>query len=246
MTAAGKSFYEHCTAMVAEAQAAHESIHRLQAEPTGTVRISCPTVLAQYYVSTILPSFMAMHPKVQVVVNATDRPVHIIEERIDIALRVRETILDDPGMIARKLAVTHMVLVASPGYVESHGALQDPSDLSTLDTISSLRDSVEGQQTWQLLGPEERIVRVAHQPKLFCQDLRVQYEAAVRGVGVALIPYPLVINAIGQGLLVRLLPEWHSGEEIIHAVLSTRRGMLPSVRALLDYLVLHLPAALHL
>jgi DNA-binding transcriptional LysR family regulator len=244
VTVAGQAFYSRCAAMVEEAIAAHESIERLRVEPAGTIRVSCPTVLAHYYLSTLLPGFMAVHPKVRVALEVTDRRVRVVEERIDIALRVRPSVLEEPGLIVRKLAVTKMILVASPGYADEHQGLVFPDELPTLTTISSVRDSSEGEQLWNLYGPESKIVPVSHQPALFCHDLRVQYEAVLRGIGIGLIPEAIVSSALMSRSLVRVLPEWTSSDEIIHAALSSRRGMLPSVRAFLDYLAIHLPIAL--
>jgi DNA-binding transcriptional LysR family regulator len=246
LTEAGQTYYEHCAAVVTEAMAAQESVERLRAEPSGTVRLSCHTVLAQYYVSTLLPDFMTLNPKVRLVMEVSDRPVRLVEERIDIALRVCRGFLDDPGVVARTLAVTRMVLVASPGYVECHGPPSSPDALPTLDTISCWRDGSEGEQVWHLHGPDSQTVAVTHLPKLFCPDLIVQHEAALRGTGIALIPEPIVGEALANKSLVRVLPNWSSADEIIQATFTSRRGMLPSVRALLDYLVVHLPIALRL
>jgi DNA-binding transcriptional LysR family regulator len=239
VTEAGKVFYERCAAMAKEAIAAHESIEHLRAEPAGLIRVSCPSFLAYHCLSRILPSFMAAHPKVRIALEVMNRPGRVVEERIDIALRVRLSTLEEPGLVVRKLAMTKMILVASPDYADEHHDLVFPDTLPTLTTISSVWDSSEGKQLWNLYGPDSEIVPVSHQPALFCPDL-----VALRGIGIALMPESIVTGALMSKSLVRILPQWSSSDEIVHAAFPSRRGMLPSVRAFLDYLAIHLPITL--
>lgn len=246
VTTAGEAFYVHCAAMVEDAQAAHESLASLRAEPSGMIRVSCPIVMAQYYVAALLPRFMSLYPKVRVAFDAIDRPVQVIEERYDIAIRARQRISDDPGLVTRTFGTTRLVPVASATYLHGKPHPTMPDALERLETISSLRDQFGREAVWHFVREGGHSASVHHEPKLFCQDLRVQLEAALQGVGVALLPEPLVQTVLRAGEVVRLLPEWSSTEEIIHAVYPTRRGMLPSVRAFLDYIAEHLPRVLGL
>lgn len=246
VTTAGEMFYAHCAAMVEDAQAAHESLASLRSEPSGLLRVSCPIVMAQHYVAALLPQFMARHPRIRLALDATDRPVNVIEERYDIAIRARPKVSDDPGLITRVFGKNRLIPVASPAYLHNHAAPTVPTDLAGLDTISSLRDAFFRDATWQFVRAGGEAATVTHTPKLFCHDLGVQLEAARQGVGVALLPEPVAAPLLHRGQLVRLLPAWASSTEILFAVCPTRRGMLPSVRAFLDYIAEHLPTALGL
>ena len=242
LTEVGKAFYEHCAAMLVEANAAQQAVELLRSEPAGTVRMSCPLVMAQFYVGKLVADFMRQYPKVRVELNCTDRVVNLIEERIDVALRARDTGLNDPGLVARRIASGRFVLVAALAYIESRPPIEDPQQLAGLDTIGVLGDGSE--QAWGLVSSSGKSLRVVHQPRLFCSDFTVQYVAALGGVGVALLPLRVVWRGLKDGSLVRVAKDWATPEQDIHLVFASRRGMLPSIRALIDYLVLHVPTAL--
>lgn len=242
LTEAGQVFYDHCKAMLIEAEAAQEAVEQLRSEPTGVVRISCPTVMAQFYIAQLIASFMVANPKVRVELEATDRTVSIIEERFDIALRARAMALREPGLVARQVATGRFILVASPSYLESRGTLQTPAQLTEFDTIGSLLAGAE--QTWVLTDAEGTTEKVPLRPRLLCSDLSVQYQAAISGVGIALLPQRIATRGLKYGALVHVADEWGTPEEGIHLVIASRRGLLPSVRALVDYLVERLPLAL--
>lgn len=241
LTEAGRAFHEHCATIVAESNAARDAVARLRSEPSGVVRLTCPVMMAQYFVAQLISDFMARHRKVRIELEATDRVVNLIEEQFDIALRFRAT-AERPGLVVRKLASSRMVLVASPSYVSSRGLPETPDALSTHDTIGVLRDGPV--QRWALVDAEGREASVTHGPRLLCSDFAVQYHAAASGVGIALLPLRVVSQAIEAGTLVRVARAWATAPEDIHAAVADRRGMLPSVRAVLDHLATHLPKAL--
>jgi len=242
LTEAGKVFYEHCTAMLVEAEAAIESIEMLRSEPVGTVRISCPLLMAQYYVAKLIANFLVENPKVRVELDAMDRAVNLIEERFDIALGVRTSAINDPNVVARKIAIGHFVLVASPGYIASREKLEAPEQLSKHDTIGALQEGAE--QVWILNNKDHQATKIAVRPRMLCSDMGSQHQAAISGVGIALLPLRIVATGLKYGALVHVLPTWGAPEETINLVYATRRGMLPSVRALTDYLLAHLPSTL--
>ncbi len=246
VTTAGEAFYAHCAAMVEDAEAAHESVASLRSEPSGLVRVSCPIVIAQNYVAPLLPSFLTQHPRVRLAFDAMDRPVNVIEERYDIAIRARPRASDDPGLVTRIFGTTCLIPVASTAYANRRVLPTVPEELARHETIGSLRDPSGREAVWHFVRADGHAASVLHTPRLFCHDLRVQLEAMLQGVGVALLPAPLVKPLLGSGQVVRLLADWTSTTEIIHAVCPTRRGMLPSVRAFLEYVAQHLPQVLGL
>jgi DNA-binding transcriptional LysR family regulator len=241
LTEAGRAFHEHCAAMVIEAEAARDAVARLRSEPSGVVRMTCPVSMAQYYVAQLIGDFMATHRKVRIELDATDRVINLIEERIDIALRFR-AMAEQPALAVRKLASARMVLVASPSYVQSRGALENPDAIASHDTIGSLREGPV--QRWSLVNTEGREMSVTHSPRLLCSDFGVQYQAAACGVGIALLPLRLALRGLDDGALIRVARNWTTPEEDIYAVIASRRGMLPSVRAVIDHLAARLPKAL--
>jgi DNA-binding transcriptional LysR family regulator len=242
LTEAGRAFHEHCSAMVVEAEAATQAVELLRSEPAGTVRVTCPLSMAHFYVARLIGEFMQQHPKVRVELDATDRVVNLIEERVDIALRARETSLPDTGLSARRIASGHLVLVASPDYGAAKQPLTDPQQLTQLDTIGSLLEGPE--QTWSLAAGDGRSARVTHRPRMLCSDFIIQYQAALAGVGIALVPLRLAWHALDDGTLVRVGKEWSTHALDIYLIFASRRGMLPSVRALVDFLAQRVPTAM--
>ena len=217
-------------------------MEQLRSEPVGTVRLTCPTVMAQFYLTRLVADFMKLHPKVRVELDATDRLVNLIEERVDIALRTRDSGLDDPGLVARRIASGHLVLVASPTYLEGRPQIEHPAQLAGLDTISMLSQGAE--QSWTLTHGDGGSAKVHLRPRMLCSDFSVQYQAALGGIGVALLPLRVCWRGLRDGSLVRMAKHWGTPEQAIHLVFVSRRGMLPSVRALIDYLVERMPTAL--
>lgn len=242
LTEAGRAFYQHCAAMLVEAEAAQQAVELLRAAPAGTVRLSCPVLMAQFYVARIVAGFMCQHPKVRIELESSDRTVNLIEERFDIALRVRDSGLLDPGLVARRIASGRMVLVASPTYTRDKPLISEPTQIAQLDTIGGLLEGSE--QGWVLKAADGRSMRLAHRPRLLCSDYTVQLEAALGGVGVALLPLRIAWRALEDGSLQRVAKDWGTAEQDIHLVFISRRGMLPAVRALIDHLVLNIPGAL--
>jgi DNA-binding transcriptional LysR family regulator len=187
---------------------------------------------------------MASHPKVTVFIEATDHSVNLIEERFDLALRARPQIEDTAGLVAKNLGSAKRILVASPAFLDRYGRPHTPSDLAEFDTMSRVADIHDEYARWDLANPVADTKQVQLKSRLISGDLRVQLEAATHGIGIALLPEPIVSTALRAKLLEHVLPDWSAPEHIIHLVYPTPRGMLPSVRSLIDYLMIHLPASI--
>lgn len=241
LTEAGQRFYERCLAAVEGAHAAYDSIADMQQEPSGMVRVSCPMVMAQMYLAPVLPQYMAAHPKVMVYLEATDRPVNLIEERFDLALRARTTIANAGGLVGKQLGIARRILVASPAFLARHQRPDCLEELTCLETISTIADMHDGRTRWELADQAGRAAQVQLASRLVSSDLRVQLEAAVQGIGITLLPEPIVSAALAGGVLEQVLPQWSAPQHVIHLVYPPPRGMLPSVRSLIDYLMIHLP-----
>lgn len=235
LTEAGQTFYRHCVAMLEEARSAREAIDQILAKPQGLVRMSCPIGLLQGGVGALLSEFLRGHPEVRIALDATNRRVDVVEEGLDLAIRVRLPPLDDSGLAMRPFGISEMILVATPGFIRAHGEPRTPEDLATMPSLSMA--APDGRTVWRLTGPSGRTSEVAVVSRLATDDLLTLKGAAVAGVGAALIPQHLVAAEVEAGELTRLLPQWKTPGGIVHAVFPSRRGMIPAVRALLDFLV---------
>lgn len=234
VTEIGREYYRHCVAMVVEADAAQETIDRMRSEPQGKVRMSCPSSVIYFQVGEMIARFMEQCPKVEVLLESTNRRVDMIREGFDLAIRVHFPPLEDSDLVVRKLADSPQRLVASPAILKelSHPPL--PADLAALPSLAW--DPASLQHEWQLDGPDGATSTIRHRPRFITEDMVALRLAALRGAGVCQFPTFVVADDIKTGRLIDLLPEWSPKSGIIHAVFPTRRGLLPSVRALLDFL----------
>ena len=236
VTEIGQDYYRHCLAMLVEANAAQEVIDRVSSEPQGTVRISCPTGLVDYQVGGALARFMARCPRVRIELESTNRRVDVIGEGFDIAIRVRFPPLEDTGLVMRVLSESAQCLVASPALLKaaSLNAPLAPADLAGLPSVAEGPPNTD--HAWRLIGPDGQAATVAHTPRLVSDDRQALRLAALQGVGVLQSPLLMVSDDLEQGLLIDLLPNWRPQAGIVHAVFPSRRGLLPAVRELIDFL----------
>jgi DNA-binding transcriptional LysR family regulator len=241
VTEIGERFYAHCRAALEEAQAAQDVVDELRAEPRGTVRMSCPVSLVQTIIAHVLPDFLAAYPKVQVRVLSSDRRVDVIGEGFDLAVRVREKLDTDASLVLRTFGLSRVLLVAAPAFLEERGRPGAPAQLEQLPLLSMLEH--DGAQILELSGPDGARVSVEMPARVISGDFALLLEAAKRGLGVATLPEFVCAPAIVKGELDVVLPEWTMPQGTMHFVYPSRRGQLPSVRALVDFLAERLPGA---
>jgi DNA-binding transcriptional LysR family regulator len=234
VTAIGQEYYRHCVAMLVEADAAQEAVDRARAVPQGIVRVSCPSALLYFHVGEMVARFVEQCPKVEVHLESTNRRVDVIREGFDFALRVRFPPLEQSDLVMKVLADSEQRLVASPRLLDALSRTVVPADLSTLPSLSW--GSPHQQHQWCLIGPGGQTAVIQHKPRLITEDMVTLRLAALRGVGVGQFPTMVVAKDLSAGTLVDVLPDWAPRSGIIHAAFPSRRGLLPSVRALLDFL----------
>ena len=245
VTDVGQDVYRHARAMLDEARAARETVARLSAQPRGLVRFACPVAFTQMQLTRLLPEFLQRHPLVQVQVMVGNRRVDLIEEGVDLALRVRTKLDDDASLVLRRLGEVQELLVASPAYLAGAPPLHVPQDLAAHATLNFSEDL--NRQAWELHGPENRVERIAlGRPCLMASDFALLQAAALQGRGIALLPEIVCGRAVERGELTVVLSEWRLPMGVCHLVYPSRRGVLPAVRALIDFLVERLPPQIEL
>jgi DNA-binding transcriptional LysR family regulator len=235
VTEVGQSFYQHCLNMVLEAQQAQAVVAQVKERPAGPVRFSCPTGMLET-VTPILASFLAAFPDVRLEIVTSNTPLDLIERRVDVALRVRFSLDGDASLTMRALASSRRILVATPLIAAQIKGDTDPDCLAHIPSLAFGAD--DEPDVWRLLGPgqHEKVVRLT--PRLICGELFVLRAAAAAGLGVALIPDHFCQEELHDGRLVRLLPEWSKQPGLVHLVFTTKRGLTPAVRALIDHLAI--------
>ena len=170
----------------------------------------------------------------------SNRRVDVLSEGIDIALRVRTQPTGEDGLVMRVFRQLEELAVASPAYLARAGAVEDPAELVGHQTLDY---AVEFERrTWELVGPAGAQASAAVTPRMVCHDFVVLRTAALAGLGIARLPESVVRDDLKAGALIRVLPQWNSPQGVLHVVFPSRRGLLPAVRALIDFLAERLPA----
>jgi DNA-binding transcriptional LysR family regulator len=235
LTEAGRVFYEHCAAMLGEARAALDTVSQLREAPRGTVRVSCPVTVSHMLLSPILPRFLAQYPEVKISVRVTNRVVDLYEEGIDVALRVRSEPPRSENIVVRPLMTTTQLLVAAPSLLSRLGKPKTLDDLARFDTLDVPVD--DGRHVFQLVSPTGEHHEVPHSPRLVTADIGTLFNSVKAGIGIAVLPEMNFAPAMGEGLLVPVLPGWSSPQPNFYAVFLSRQGLTPAVRVFVDFLV---------
>lgn len=236
VTEIGKLYYQHCQAMLLQADAAQEAIEQSRSEPCGLIRVSCPITLLHINISHIVNDYMRLNPQVRIELIATNRPVDLVEEGIDVALRVRPPPLEDSDLVLKVLAKHPQCIVASPKLLAQHFTPQRPQELPELPTLGLGIHHKE--HLWHLYRDSGEEISIEHSPRFVTGDMTALREAAIAGIGVVQLPTLMIKEQLNSGELVHFLKDWAPKREIVHAVFPSRRGILPSVRSFLDYLSL--------
>ncbi|WP_311220566.1 MULTISPECIES: LysR family transcriptional regulator [unclassified Acidovorax] len=234
LTDVGEAYLRHCQAMRDSAQAAADVVAQVQTEPRGTVRLTCPVTLAHSVLGKLMPQFLQIHPLVRVEMQVTNRVVNLVEEGVDIALRVRATVDDSGSMVVKRLDESTQVLVASPAQLARQGVPKNLADLPALDSMAM--SAADGRTSLKLISPDGREETVHHTPRYVADDLVSLKFAALAGVGICWLPNYLCHAELADGRLVQVLPDWSTPRSVVYAVFPSRRGLSPAVRHMLDFL----------
>lgn len=228
VTDAGLHVYGRAVAMLESARAATRGASDVE---RGVIRVSAPFAFAQLYLAAPLERFLAAHPDVRVELTLSDRLVDLVEERVDLAIRVTRP--KDSSLVARRLATTGFRIVAAPGYLERRGTPTRPEELLRHNCLrySLLRMDEE----WRLYGPKGRVPTPVTGNFETSSGVMLR-EAAIAGVGLALLPTFLVADALASGRLVPVLAEYAPRPMGIFAVQVDRRVQPARMKALVELL----------
>lgn len=234
LTEAGEVYHRHCVAMREQAEAADEAVALVHDEPRGTVRVTCPVTLAQTTIGPLVPRFLAAHPQVRIDMQVSNRVVDLVQDGVDVALRVRATLDDSGTLVVKNLGATHGVLVASPQLLQRFGQPEDVESLRNLPTVAM--SAADGRANWHLHGPKGARFELQHRPVYTADDLATLKFAVVQGIGMCVLPDYLCTEELRRGDIVPVLPGWEPPQAMVLAVFPSRRGMVPAVRRFLDFL----------
>ncbi|OTG99315.1 LysR family transcriptional regulator [Acinetobacter sp. ANC 4973] len=238
VTEIGMNIYRHAQVMMNAAQAAHDLVDHLSTQPRGVIKVSLPVSIAQNEIAKILPQFLKTYPEIRIQLIVSNRRVDIINEGIDVALRVRSNLDDDPSLILRKFENIEQHLFASQAYLNEFGDLKQPEDLSQHQILSMADEHLDQHIVVHDENNHQKKIKV--NPIVMGSDLMMLAQLARQNCGIALLPDTIVQDYVQSDELVRVLPNWKAPHGILHAVYPSRRGLLPAVRVFIDYLVAQL------
>lgn len=233
LTEAGELYHRHAAGVRDQAQAAADAVAQVQSEPRGTIRVAVPVTLAQSTIGLLMPAFLARYPHVKVDMRVSNRVVDLVEEGVDVALRVRQTLDDSGSLVIKNFGLTRTLLLASPLLLERQGRPTSTEELARLDAINM---SADPRASWNLVGPGGEAFNFQPQARYFADDLLTLKYAARCGTGICVLPDYMCREELEKGSLVEALPGWAPRPGIFHAVFPSRRGLVPAVRKFLDFL----------
>lgn len=236
VTPVGEQVLQHARAMLSEAEAAQARVDEQTSTLRGSLRLACPPALLQAAVNPMLERFLMAWPEVRLQILASNRSMDVWQDGVDLALRVRTRnaiLLQDE--IVRPLALSPHLLVAAPALLAGAAAPAQPQDLAHWPLLAL--DQAPERQRLLLYGPNRAEIEVAHPPRLIVNDMMTLRDAAVAGLGCAVLPRLLVHDALQSGALQELLPGWAPAPGIVQAAYASREALRPVVRRLLDDLV---------
>ncbi|MCR5884647.1 LysR family transcriptional regulator [Rhizobacter sp. J219] len=232
LTEAGRRFYEHCLATLAETDRVLEELRAADRGPSGRLVISAPVSMTLGFLAPHFHAFQDRYPAVELEVRLNDRPADLVREGVDVALRGRAG-LEDSNLVAVTLMQFDRVLCASPAYWSRRGVPAQPQDLSTHDCLAYLLGT--DATRWRFERESDvQDVEVIGPMRSDNSLLLVDAMRAGRGVGV--VPRPLVEADLRDGRLVAALADWRLEPRQLHAVYATREFLPQRVRAFVDFM----------
>jgi DNA-binding transcriptional LysR family regulator len=232
LTDIGERYLRHCQAMLLEAEQAEETVANLTSEPRGRVRFSTPPGVT--LLPDLISEFLRRYPRVQLEVLQTSRRVDLLNEAVDVALRVRNVDDEEPSLITRRLLPARAHIVAHPELISGLN-LEQPEDLQQLPALGSIRADRRIHLRFCHATTQE-VREIALEARLAVDDFPMRKAAALAGIGITLLPTTHCHEELADGRLVALLPQWTVPQGHIQLAYTHRRGMSPAVRAWIELL----------
>ncbi|MCB9734717.1 MAG: LysR family transcriptional regulator [Deltaproteobacteria bacterium] len=232
LTEAGEAYYASCALVVAEARRAEEELGSMRDEPRGTLRVNAPIGLGSSFVLPVALEFTARWPDVVVDLTVQDEVVDLLATRTDVAVRVGR--LADSSLVARQLSPVRSAVVAAPSYLARRGVPQHPDELAAHEFVRY--SLIANPDRLVLLRDTER-VSVKMGGAFISNNGEVIRDVLVAGRGLGVMPWFLIADAVREGRLVPVLPDWGAGFMAAFAVYPRGHLLAPKVRLFIDALV---------
>lgn len=232
LTEPGAAFLERVRVGLAVLEEASAEAASLSVEPRGVLRVNAPVSFGFRHLSPAIGDFLERHPEVRVELTLDDRVVDLIEQKVDVAVRIGE--LRESSVVARRLASCRVMICAAPAYLKRHGAPRRPDDLK--DHLCLSYAYMQDGEDWRFTRGDEE-VRVRVDARLRSNNGDAIVAAAASGAGIALQPDFIAGPLLRDGTLVEILPGWRAAEFGVYALYPQGQFLPAKSRAFIDHLV---------
>lgn len=231
-TASGRAYYERARSILDQLEEADRSLGEMQETPVGDMRINAPMSFGTMHLSPAVADFVARHPAIRVQLDLNDRFVDVVEEGYDLTIRIAEP-REDANLVDHRIAGIRRVLCASPDYLARHGEPASPDGLKSHACLHY--GNLLSGNVWRLAGPDGEVAVTAN--GVMCSNNgEVLSDAAVRGLGITLLPTFIVGRELQAGRLVTVLPDYAPSTLTLCAIYPPSRHLSAKIRLLTDFL----------
>lgn len=232
LTEVGEAYLARAEALIEQVDELENSIEMTRGEPSGNLVVSAPVTFGESYIASAVSRFSCKYPKVFIDLRLADRFVNLVDESIDLAIRITE--LPDSSLIARRLCPANIVCCASPAYLERAGAPQTPADLANHQCI--VDRNMKNPNAWPFIVEGKREL-VSITGRITVNSARAAQAVASEGGGIGLIPHHAIALDLREGKLVPLLQEYQAMRMNVYALYQHRAHLAAKTRVFVDFLV---------
>ena len=232
LTEDGRGLLSHARLVSEAVEETEAAIGRRRSTPSGLVRLGCPGVFGRIYVAPRLGQLLERFPEISIDLSTTDNVVDMVQDGLDLSIRVGE--VQDAALVARRIGSTTAMVVGSEAYLAEHGEPQHPAELAGHQCVVFTR--VPTPDVWNFIGKEGPLAIPVH-GRLRSNGIEAVIEAAIAGVGLALVPTWMMHAEALHGRLRPVLQDWRPPPRPISVVYPSRRFLAPRTRAVIDFLV---------
>jgi LysR family transcriptional regulator for bpeEF and oprC len=233
VTADGASYYERCLRILSEVREAEESLSRTRQSPSGRLRVDAPTGMASEIIIPALPDFFERYPDIALELGCSDRPVDLIEEGVDCAVRGGN--LTDSSLIARRVGVINFFTCASTGYIAKFGRPTHPNELLHHRCVNYFSAKTGKIYDWDFTRDGERI-QAPVPGKIAVNDANAYVSAGLAGLGIMQMTQSMLAPYLADGRLELLLKDWSTDPLPIHVVYPQNRHLSAKVRVFVEWI----------
>lgn len=231
LTDAGRRYYQESVTLLEQYSSLVDKVTGEQTKPQGLLRVSAPVTFGEMKLAPLLPEFLRLYPELKIELILTNGAIDMLEEGIDVRLRIGS--VDDSNMIARHLTTFPLILSASSAYIQKYGLPKTPQQVAEHNCI--IDSNFRMGNKWPIISPQGQAESINVQSIAAVNSPQAVREIAIAGGGIAMTPEFIVEDAINDGRLISILPEYTTLEFGLFAIYPHRKYVAKKVRCFIDF-----------